>query len=208
LDQLCKGVPQRSILGAVLFNIFINDIFHFVQSSTIYYYADDNAVSYCDYDLNKVVNTLEADSLKLINWFSINLIKANPDKFQAIAIGKNTNKHNLTFNLNGNNITCEDNVKLLGVTIDSNLNFSNHISEICKKKKKASRQLNILKWIGKYLNRLGRLTAYYSFILSNFNYFPVTWHYCSEKNSLKMEKIQERALRFIYNSSYENLLDK
>jgi hypothetical protein len=72
--------------------------------------------------------------------------KANPNKFQAIAIGKKTNKHNLTFNLNGNNITCEDNVKLLGVTIDPNLNFNNHISEICKK---ASRQLNILKRIGK-----------------------------------------------------------
>ena len=45
-------------------------------------------------------------------------MKANPDNFQSIAIGKKTNKHNLTFNLNGNNITCVDNVKLLGVTID------------------------------------------------------------------------------------------
>jgi hypothetical protein len=77
-------------------------------------------------------------------------MKANPDKFQAIAIGKKTNKHKLTFNLNGNNITCEDNVKLIGVAIDSDLNFNNHISEICKK---ASRQLNILKRIGKNLNR-------------------------------------------------------
>jgi hypothetical protein len=149
-DQMCKGVPQGSILGPVLFNVFINDIFLFVQNSTIYNYADDNTVSYCDYDLNKVVNTLEADGLKLINWFSINLMKANPDKFQAIAIGKKTNKHKLTFNLNGNNITCEDNVKLIGVAIDSDLNFNNHISEICKK---ASRQLNILKRIGKNLNR-------------------------------------------------------
>ena len=99
-------------------------------------YLDNNTVLYCDYDINKVVNTLEADSLKLINWLSINLMKANPDKFQAIAIGKKTNKHNLTFNLNGNNITCEDNVKLLGVTIDSNLNINNHISETCKKKKR------------------------------------------------------------------------
>ena len=68
-----------------------------------------------------------------------------------------------------------------------------------------------MKRIGKYLNRLGRLTAYYSFILSNFIYCPVTWHYCSEENSLKMEKIQERAPMFIYedyNSSYENLLEK
>jgi hypothetical protein len=68
--------------------IFFLPLFLFVQNSTIYNYADDNTVSYCDYDINKVVNTLEADSLKLINWFSINLMKANPDKFQAIAIGK------------------------------------------------------------------------------------------------------------------------
>ena len=69
-----------------------------------------------------------------------------------------------------------------------------------------------MKQIGNYLNSLGRLTAYYSFILSNFNYCPVTWRYCSENNSLKMEKIQERALRFIYDdmkkSSFENLLEK
>jgi hypothetical protein len=73
--------------------------------------------------------------------------------------------------------------------------------------KKASQQLNILKRIGKYLNRLGRLTIYYSFILSNFNYCPVTWHFCSEKNTNKIEKIQERALRFIYEDN-ENLLEK
>ena len=81
--------------------------------------------------------------------------------------------------MSGNKIVYEDNVKLLGVTIDYNLNFDNHISEMCKK---ASRQLNILKRIGKYMNRLGRLTFYYSFILSNFNYCPVIWHYCSKKN--------------------------
>ena len=74
--------------------------------------------------------------------------KANPDKFQAIAIGPKTNKHNLSFDLKGNKITCEENVKLLGITVDSHLNFDKHISEICKK---ASQQLNILKRICKYL---------------------------------------------------------
>ena len=98
---------------------------------------------------------------------------------------KITKSQNLSFNLNGNKIVCEDNVKLLGVTIDSDLNFDNHISEMCKK---ASRQLNILKRIGKYMNRLGRLTSYYSFILSNFNYCPVIWHYCSKKIQLKWNK--------------------
>ena len=130
-------------------------------------------------------------------------MKANAYKFQAIAIGPKTNKHNLSFDLKGNKITCEENVKLLGITVDSHLNFD----KICKK---ASQQLNILKRIGKYLNRLGSLTIYYSFILSNFNYCPATWHFCSEKNTKKIEKIQERALRFIYEdyeNTYEHLLN-
>ena len=131
-------------------------------------------------------------------------MKANADKFQAIAIGPKTNKHNLSFDLKGNKITCDENVKLLVITVDSHLNFD----KICKK---ASQQLNILKRIGKYLNRLGRLTIYYSFILSNFNYCPATWHFGSEKNTKKIEKIQERALRFIYEdyeNTYEHLLKK
>ena len=63
----------------------------------------------------------------------------------------------------------------------------------------------------KYLNRLGKLTIYHSFILSNFNYCPVIWHFCSEANTKKMEKIQAKALKFIYNenhSTYEELLAK
>jgi hypothetical protein len=55
--------------------------------------------------------------------------------------------------------------------------------------------------MGIYLNRLGKLTISHSFILSNFNYYPVIWHFCSEANTKKMEKIQERALKFIYTFS-------
>jgi hypothetical protein len=65
--------------------------------------------------------------------------------------------------------------------------------------------------MGTYLNRLGKLTIYHSFILSNFNYCPVIWHFCSEANTKKMENIQERALKFIYNENhftYEELLVK
>ena len=66
------------------------------------------------------------------------------------------------------------------------------MSYICKK---ASKQLNVSKRIGKYLCKSGKLNDCLSFILSNFNYFPFTWHFCGEVNTKKIEKIQERALR-------------
>ena len=77
--------------------------------------------------------------------------------------------------------------------------------------KKTSRQLNVLKRIGRNLCRLGKLNIYYPFIISNFNYYPLVLHFCGEVNTKKIETIQERALRFIYqdyNSSYGTLLGK
>ena len=59
-------------------------------------------------------------------------MQANPDKFQALAIGKKTLKEQICFYLKGSKIKCEEHVKLLGVTIDYELNFDKHISEICK----------------------------------------------------------------------------
>ena len=53
-------------------------------------------------------------------------MKANPDKFQAIAIGPKTNRHNLSIHLKGNEITCEEDLKLLGVIVDSLVNFAIH----------------------------------------------------------------------------------
>jgi hypothetical protein len=84
--------------------------------------------------------------------------------------------------LEGNEIECETEVKLLGVTIDFKLNFNEHTSNIFKK---ASRQLNVLKRRGKHRTKLGKLTIYYSFIMSNFNYCPLVWHFCGEVNTKK-----------------------
>ena len=207
-DTIFKGVPQGSILGPVLFNVFINDIFMFVKKSNLDNYADDNTLSATDRKIENVIESLTHDSNKLLDWFHINQMQANPEKFQGIAIGKTSHDAITSLKLNDTPIVFEDEVKLLGVTIDFQLNFNTHISNICKK---ASRQLNCLKRLGKFLTRLGRLTVYHSFILSNFNYCPLTWHFCSEINTKKMERIQERALRFIYDdflTSYEELLVK
>ena len=134
---LLKGVPQGSILGPLLFNIFINDIFHFVKTADLYNYADDNSLSHAENDLVKLQNILESESASLIDWFESNGMQANPKKFQAIAVGPKTHELNLKFNVNNTIIECEDEVKLLGVTADFKLSFDTHVSSICKKNLKA-----------------------------------------------------------------------
>ena len=103
-------------------------------------------------------------------------------------------------------ITSQDCVKVLGITIDKQLTFNEHISLCCTK---AARQLNAFARISKYLNKNSRRAIHHSFIASNFSYCPLVWHFCGKSNNAKLEKIQERSLRILcnnYTSSYEDLL--
>lgn len=203
-EKIVKGVPQGSILGPLLFNVFINDIFHFVKQAVIYNYADDNTLSFTHSNLGVLKTVLEEESFILIDWFFKNFMKANPTKFQAICVGKNAHENITCFKIDNVEIKCEDNVTLLGVNIDFMLSFDDHVTDICKK---ASKQLAVLKRLGRFLTKQGKMTIYNSFIISNFNYCPLAWHFCSKSSTNKMEKIQERALRFINNDFRSSLQD-
>ena len=88
------------------------------------------------------------------------------------------------------------------------LKFNDHVTEICKK---ASKQLAVLKRLGRFLTKQGKLVIYNSFISSNFSCCPLAWHFCSTASTNKLEKVQERALRFInndYSSSLKKLLSQ
>ena len=98
--------------------------------------------------LQTIVANLEHDACNLLQWFKINSLKANPNKFQFMILGKNVAE---TFSLNVNETTIEasSNVVLLGVTIDQQLNFKLHVDNLCRH---AMYKVYALRRIRKYLN--------------------------------------------------------
>ena len=83
-STLTKGVPQDSILGSLLFNVFINDILFLDYNCHIYKYANDNCISYSSDPIDDIRKFLTKDIFVFMNWFKQNSLKANPEKFQTM----------------------------------------------------------------------------------------------------------------------------
>ena len=139
----------------------------------------------------------------------MNHMIANPDKFKAIILDKqNSDFSNTKISVNNESLEIVPSVKLLGIQIDSQLNFNMHINNICKS---AANQLNALIRLNCFLGIDEKKVLVNSFVLSNFNYCPLVWFISSTKSWKKIENLQKRALRFLlndYESSYEKLLEK
>ena len=206
--ETVKGVPQGSGLGPLIFNIFINDIFEFITQCRIMNYADDNTIYTFNHNADTVINMLQHDSKIAVKWFADNFMQANPSKFQFIFLNPSRTQGYIETSLPIFDIHIDrsDQVKLLGVTIDEKLKFNQHVKSLCNK---AARQLNAFKRISKNLNTSEREVVYNCFISSVFNFCPLVWHFCNKADYDKVEKINERALRLVYNEhdmSYEELL--
>jgi len=205
---LVSGVPQGSILGPILFNIFINDLVYFIKSD-LGNFADDNTISDSAKTIPDLIKSLEHESNNAIEWFNMNLMIVNPDKFQAIILNRNSrDQGTYTLKFDNNEIQTSPEVTLLGIEIDNKLNFIKHIHQLVKK---AGGQLNFLIRNKKFLNYNAKKIVIESFILANFNYCPLVWHFCSSESMKKLERIQERAFRFLlddYDSDCNQLLAK
>ena len=121
-EEILYGVPQGSILGPLLFNIFICDMFYFLEDYEIANYADDSTPFSTECSHQSVIEDLEKSSAILFNWLKSNYMKVNTDKSHLLLSGN----IKLTSNIDKNIIESEAKQELLGVINDSRLTFEEH----------------------------------------------------------------------------------
>ncbi len=145
------------------------------------------------------------DSEVAIDWFHNNFMKANITKFQFMLLKSFTSKEDLHDNILINNagIEHESQVKLLWVIIDDKLRFNKHIDVSCKN---ANGLINVLYRFRNVFNIAERDVIHNTFILANFNYCLIVWHFCDKTSICKMKNTLESALRFLLNDKKSSYL--
>ena len=158
----------------------------FFTSASLHGFADDNTLSAKAKYIEYLKSTLTNISKVAIDWLKSNQMLANPSKFQTIFLTSSKGHIDTTLSIDDKSITNERSVNLLGVEIDDKLKFDSYISKICEG---AGGQLNSLYRFNRYLYPFTRRLTVNSFILSNFTYCPLAWHFCTAKSKNKVELV-------------------
>ena len=162
--ETCAGVPQDSVFGPLLFNIYINDLFLMVKDTAIYNFADDTTIFAADSCLDKVLGRLETDAVVLSKWLPENFMKLNEGNCHLLALG--TIQSNIKINIGEAIVEERSEEKPLGVILDKKINFKSHIS---------SQKLHTLARVSTFMNPGKLRLLMNSFINAQFSYCPLVW---------------------------------
>ena len=174
-EDITHGVPQGSILGPLLFVIYINDMIEKVNNCKMHLYADDTVLYFSDANPLKVQRSLQEDLSRMYGWMCDNRLSLNCDKTVCMLIGnrKMLNKHNvLELNVNTRKLEQVPHTKYLGITVDEELNWNLQVDNVCKR---VSKMISFMRRLRGIIDKEHVKLVYNSLILPQLEYADIVW---------------------------------
>ena len=197
------GVPQGSVLGPLLFLIYMNDLHKAIKFSRVYHFADDTNLLKISNSPKQLQKHINIDLKFLYKWLLANKISLNCSKTEMIIFRKPNSSVNYKFNikLNGHLLQPSDSIKYLGVYLDPELNWKTHCDVLSKKLKRAN---GMLMKIRHYLHKKELRSVYFAIFSSHLSYASEIWGQPKNINSEKIFRLQNRALRIIDFANFQD----
>ena len=187
------GVPQGSVLGPLLYIIYINDILTAINKCQVKLFADD-AVVYCiDSSVENAVSRINQDLMSLNDWLQYKSIKLNASKSKYV-IFSSYYVEDVLIEIDNNVIERVNEIKYLGVILDERLHFNAHLNYVVKK---AGKKFGILCRIAPCLTLISKITIYKAIIAPHFEYCTTILFLLNHEQMYELQKIQNKCMRII-----------
>ena len=210
---LTCGIPQGTILGPLLFIIYINDLPNGLLNSEPRMYADDTHLTFASNNIQNISTVLNDDLARVEKWLTANKLTLNASKTDFMLIGSRqrlSTFHNPpSLVIDGAPITQVTSTKSLGVHIDETLSWNVHIEILCKK---IASGIGALKRVRSFVPHETLLSIFISLVHPHFDYCDPVCGCCGKNLASKLTKLQNRAARILTYSNYDanadNLIQK
>jgi hypothetical protein len=195
-NEVNTGVPQGSILGPVLFLLFMNDLPCCLRNTSANLFADDTEIHASGKSIHDVQVSLQADVNNVINWFKGNKLTVNLDKCCCMLVSTNKKLCNevLTITIDGKPIKQVNNTKYLGVVLDNQLTWNDQIEQVCRK---LAPKVGLLRRLKYTLSKDLLTTVYKSIVQPHIDYCLAIWGHTTDCNTKRIQRLQNRAARII-----------